>query len=305
MEGISIPLQIVAVLAVGGALVETFLPGFISNQFQSNLSSITIASIGILLSFSFLMWFLKLRVREGFEDTEAMTNWKQLVNYYKLDEICELFPDIYSKILTVQKGIPPSTVTDAQAREKTDQLFLKEMKTKLFSCTKFQAIQDATTINPFFEAVHAVDNDFFVQAYETLLACRILLIRQYNEVQVAKSRRKEGFQNEDNLCEPEVEEERRKMLKEKYLEAQKYTCKLPEELPTGKKEEFLKKKLATMAAMLEQARKQRKDTESISKILEDCRYYMAELEKDKKAAENGTIGMPSTPSTPSVPTFSF
>lgn len=304
MEGISIPLQIVAVLAVGGALVETFFPGFFSQQFQSNLSAITMAVIGILLSFLFLMWFLKLRIREGFEDIEVMTNWKQLVNYYKLDEICELYPEIYNRILTVQKGAPPSTVTDAQAREKTDALFLKEMKTKLLSCTKFKAVQDATTINPFFEAVHELDNNFFVQAYETLLACRTLLIRQYNEVQVAKNRRKEGFQNEDALCEPEVEEERRKMLKEKYVEAQKYTCKLPEELPTAKKEEYLKKKLATMAVMVEQARKDRKDTEPISKILEDCKYYMTELEKDKKAAENGTIGMPAS-SGVQAPKFSF
>lgn len=304
MESVSIPVLITATLVGIGAIVETFLPGFISEQFRTNLSSITISMIGISLSFLVLMWFLKLRIREGFEDTEVMTNWKQLVKYYKLDEICELYPEIYNGILTVQKGAPPSTVTDAQAREKTDELFLKEMKTKLLSCTKFKAVQDAKTINPFFEAVHALDNDFFVQAYETVRACRTLLIRQYNDVQAAKNRRKEGFQNQETLCEPEVEEERRKMLKEKYLEAQKYTCKLPEELPTEKKEEFLKKKLVTMTAMLEQARKERNDTDPMSKILDDCKYYMAELEKDKKAAENGTIGMPA-PQSIEVPKLPF
>ena len=63
MEGISIQLQIIAGIAVVGALVETFFPGLISEKLKDDLSVLTIAIIGILLSFLLLMLLLK--VAEG------------------------------------------------------------------------------------------------------------------------------------------------------------------------------------------------------------------------------------------------
>lgn len=286
METFSVPLQIVAVVAVVGALVETYMPGIITDRFKQDASSITIGLIGIVFSTLFLMVFLKGIVREGFQDTEAMTNWKQLVNFYKLQELCKMFPDIYQKILTVQKGAPPSVVTDAQARESTDKLFKNEMRSDFFSCSKFEAVQKAQNINTFFSALYDLDNDFFIQAYETAIACRRLLIRQYNDVKAAQQQQKEGFQGDDALCEKDVGEERRKMIRDKYLEAQKYLCKLPEEFPTEKKEEFAKKKLATLAAMLESHKQKNNERDTMNDILNDCTYYMEQLEKEKKKAED-------------------
>ena len=299
MEGISIQIHIIAGIVVVGALVESFFPGLITEKLKGDLTALTIATIGILLSFVLLMLLLKLRIREGFENNEAMTAWKQAVEYYKIEEICKIYPDIYAKILTLQKGPPPSTVTDAQAREQTDEIFQKEMSTKLFSCKQFVAVQNATSLNPFFEALYELDTEFFAQAYDTILASRTLLIRQYNEVQAAKQRRTEGFEDQP-VCEGDVKQERRKMIKDKYLEAQKYMCKLPEEVPDDKKEEFAKKKIAYMSAYVETYKQKYNVKDSIDKIIDDCNYYMAKLEEDKKAAENGTIGMPPKPAVPKI-----
>ncbi len=302
MQSISILLQIIAVTAVLGAIVETFAPGIITEKLKSDFTALTIATIGILFSFLLLMWLLKLRIREGFEDMEAMTNWKQIVSYYEFENVCSFYTEVYALILQAQKGMPPSIVSETQAREKTDQMFQNLMSTPLLSCAKFDAVQEATDANTFFMAVAKLPNDFFVQLYETALACRTLLIRQYNQVQDAKKRRAEGFEDKP-MCDDDVAEERRKMLREKYLEAQKFICEIPEEIPTQKKNEFAKKKIALLSAMLEKYKQETKKTDTIQKILDDCKYYKEELDKDKQAAENGTIG--AAPKGLNVPSTSF
>lgn len=291
---------IIAVLAVIGSLLETYQPHFFSETFKRNMSAITLGFSGILLSMWVLLLLLKSGVREGFEEKEVLQNWKQVVRYYKLEDLCKIYPDIYNKIIVLEKGPPPSIVTDAQARERATKTFEEEMRTTLFSCQTLKKLTMASNVDSLFEGLYSVENDFLVKAYETALACKELLIRQYNQVQSAKERRKEGFQSRV-LCDQEVAVEKRKAMKDKEKELQKQTCALPEEIPQNEKEEFAKKKIALLASMLETHRKKYNLNDSMEKVLQDCQYYISQLEADKEAAQKGTIG--TSKQTPSVPGF--
>lgn len=292
MEIVSIPFFIFVSLVVLGAFLETYKPGFFSDQFRKNGTALTIAILGILMSTFFLMFVLKLRVREGFEDTESFRIWNEKLQNYKLKEICSLYLDIYGKLLLVEKGAPPSTVTDAQAREATDQQFGKVMKTKPLSCQIVQDLEKANHFDTFFEVVYSMNNEFLAEAYETALACRTLLINQYLDVQEAKRKRKEGFQGD--ICEKPIAEEKRKRIQEakekQKQDTEMNSCTLPEEIPKQDKETYIQKKLETLEGVFQAHLQKNQYKDSIEKILNDCQYYKGELEKDQKDAESGKIG---------------
>ena len=282
MEGITVPFFIVAGICIIGAIIETYIPGFITETVQSNMKSLTIAMIGILFSFLLLFALLRLRIREGFEDSQLQTRWDSLVTTNKIEEICSLYTDIYDKIVTVEKGAPSSeTKTDAQAREATDARFAQVMKQKPLSCSLFKEVQDKKgNINTFYPVLLRVPDIFFVQAYETANACLLLLIDQYNQVQDAERKRKEGF---EDLCDEKQAEERREYLKQMNPNEEYKKCILPEEVPEDKKQTAMEQKLTRLEDTWSSYKKTIKSP--ISKVLEDCAYYKGELEKKKKEAE--------------------
>ncbi len=285
MEGISIPLQIVTVLAVLGALGETFFPGLFSEQLKSNLSSITIAVIGILLSFGFLMWFLKLRVREGFETFDFQTQWTSLMTSNKVQEVCALYTEMYEKMLVVEKGAPPEPVkTDAQARESVDAKFSSVMTEKPISCHNIKECNEAKDLDSFYIAIQKVSSRALIQSYETAIACRRLLIDSYLQVQQAEQRRKEGFEDKP-LCENEAAKERKAYLERNTLSEAAQKCLLAEEIPTPNKEAIVRQKLSSLESTFTSYYNALSKKESIQKILEDCAYYKGELDKKKKEAE--------------------
>ena len=275
MQSILVLLAIVTGIAIVGALVETFLPGLITETMKSNLSALTMAIIGILLSFSFLMWFLKLRIREGFEDSSLQSQWNQMVTTNKLNEICTLYTEMYEKTLTVEKGAPPEQVkTDAQARESTDAKFAAGMTVPLLSCHLIDKVNSAEGLDSFYAAIQKVPNTLLVQAYETAISCRRLLIDSYLKVQQAELKQKEAFEDKP-LCDEDV-------AKERKLQLAAQQCILPEEVPQDKKEKVILQKLEQIQSTFTSYQKK----DSIDKILEDCKYYKGELEKKKKAAED-------------------
>lgn len=285
MESVSIQLQIVAVLAIVGALIETFLPGFFSENAKSTFTVITIVIIGVLLSFLLLMWFLKLRVREGFEDALYLTRWKRLMQENKTKEVCELYKEIYDKMYTVEKGAPPLEVkTDAQAREAVDAKFAKLMVVKPMACDQIERLNESTRLDSFYLNSVKIPQNVLIQVYETAVACRSLLKETYDRIKDAEKKREEGFQDKP-LCEDKAAEERRQFLERKPLSKEAEQCLLPEEIPAQQKEKVVITRLDNIESTFESYMKVKPIKDPITKVLDDCKIYKTEIDKKKKETE--------------------
>ena len=284
MELLPIFIVILFILAIGGAILETYFPGFLSKKLQSDLSALTVATLGILTSILFLMVFLKTRIREGFEDTEYLTRWNSMVNESRVGDVCKLYTEVFEKVMKVEKGAPPEPVkTDSQAREATEKLFTDLMTTKLLSCALFNEVEsNKNKLDTFFEIIMKVPDTFLIQVYETAVACRSLLINQYTTVQQAEKERKEGF--EDRLCSDAAAKERREFKERNTLSEEAQKCMLVEEIPPEKKTKIVSQKLDRLQSKYNQYRATAKVQDSIQKILEDALYYKNELDKRSKQA---------------------
>jgi hypothetical protein len=269
--------------------LETYQPGFFSETFKRNMSAITLGSVGILFSLLALLLLVRPRVREGFQSPDFVDQAKTLVKTYKLTEICSIYTDIFDKLLALEKGPPPSTVTDAQARERAEKTFQGLMKSRLLSCKQVQELASASTVDAVFEAMATLDNTLLVQAFETALASRELIIQQYNKVQQAKNQKVEAF----TVCTREQAEERRKEQDQQEKARALEKCKLPEDISQAEKDQILKTKFSVLVSNLDAHKKQFQLKESLQKILDDYNYYKNDLEKDKQAAQSGTLVKPS------------
>lgn len=267
-------LLIVVVIVVVGSGIQTYYPTLISKELSDSFSAITLAFVGILVSIATLMIFLKLNNREGFEDVDFVTRWKTIASDNKFKEVCDLYTEIYDKILTVEKGAPPEQLTDAQAREKTDKRFADLMKVKPIPCKPVMDSLNVTTLNELFEVLPTLPNTICQQSYETALACRSLLIENVNRVDDAQNQRQEAFEDVP-ICSEEVAEKRRAL---KAAE----TCRLPEEVPADTKEEAIRKKLEAIESECKKVEKK----ETLETILEDCKRFKDELDAKAKEAED-------------------
>jgi hypothetical protein len=286
METFSVPLQILAVTAVLGALVETYIPGIFTERFKTDASAITIGLIGIVFSTLFLMVFLRGFVREGFEDKPYLTRWKTMVSANQIPDVCALYTDIYQKIMTVEKGGAPEPVkTDAQARDATDKIFADVMKTPPLSCSLFEEVDSKqASLDEFYQVIQKLPDIFLIQVYETALACRTLLIRQVLEVKRAEQEREEGFQDL-NLCSDAAAHEKREFKQRKALSQEAQQCLLIEEIPVDRKVSAILQKLTKIQETYDTYKKSSKEKDSYGKILADAKVYKAELDKKKQEAE--------------------
>jgi hypothetical protein len=285
MEGISIQLQIIAGIAVVGAIVETFFPGLISEKLKDDLSVLTIAILGILLSFLLLMLLLKVRIREGFEDNELSSKVQSLLSSNQVKEVCALYTEMYDKMINVEKGAPPEQQkTDAQAREVVDKQFAEQMSEKPLSCSQIDKLEEANHLDALYELLPSIPDTLLVRTYETAVACRRLLILTYLKLQEAERERKEGFED-IVVCSEEAAQERKAFNERKPLSQEAQQCMLVEEIPADKKRQVVDDKLTKIVSTFE-LYKQRKDfKDSLSKVLEDCKYYKDKLDEKKKEAE--------------------
>lgn len=294
MEAVSTQIQIIAVIAVIGALIETFLPGFFSEKAKSLFTLTTIVIIGVLLSFLLLMWFLKLRVREGFEDNSYLSRWKRLMEENRVSEVCDVYNEIYEKLYTVEKGAPPLEVkTDAQAREAVDAKFAKLMTVKTVSCKDIQELNESNRLDTFYENITKIPQNIFIQVYQTAIASRALLKETYENIQNSEEKAKdkaanlseEGFEDlsDKPLCEDKAAVERKAYLERKPLSPEAEKCLLAEEVPPEQKEKVITTRLNQIESSFEDYKKSIKD--SITKVLEDCKRYKTEMERKKKETE--------------------
>lgn len=282
MDSVIVVTKTIAAVAVVGALLETFVPGSITEKMQGDLAAITLCLIGILCSYYLLILLLRARVREGFEETQTLSRWTTMVTENKVSDVCSLYIEMYDRILVVEKGAAPGeTKTDAQAREAVDKRFAEKMTVPPVSCSLFEEVQSkAQKLDTMFVAIQKVPNTFLVQVYQTALACRALLLDNYNQVIEAENRKVEGF---ESLCSGPSEEERRAFLARKPLSEEAQKCLLVEEVPPEKKEQAVISKLDEIEKAWNTYKVTVKDP--IGKVLEDCTFYKQELEKKKKEAE--------------------
>jgi hypothetical protein len=286
MEFVTTTFQIVAGFAVVGAILETFIPGLISEQVQKNLSALTIGVLGILFSCLFLMLFLKFRIREGFEDADYVTRWKTILTNNKVKEICALYTEMYEKIYTVEKGGPPDTVkTDAQAREATDAIFRTVLSLPPVNCKEIEEIQSKTTsLDGFYLVLQKAPDTLLARVYDTAFGCRKLLIQKLVEKKIADKKREEAFLDKA-LCSDAEAEERREYMKRKPLSDDAQKCLLVEEVPAEQKANAIFLKLDRFDTLLSDYKKSKNTNESISKIYQDALSFKADLEKEAKEAE--------------------
>lgn len=287
METVNLTIKIIAGIAVVGAIVETFVPGLITEKLQNDFSAITICLIGILFSYYLLIVILKVRIREGFEDAASLTRWKSLVDQNKIKDVCATYTDMYDKMYTVEKGAAPGEVqTDSQARGAVSAKFREVMMTDPLSCPLFEEVNTkATSLDSLYLAIQKLPDTFLVQVYETAIGCRILLIQQYLKVTDAENKKAEAFQD-IALCSDKAAEERKAFKERKPLSEEAQKCLLVEEVPENQKKFVVDSKLNRLEEQLETYRKASKVKDSLEKILQDCAYYKGELEKKKKDAED-------------------
>lgn len=287
MRLVLISFGLTLVVALVGALVETFYPGIFSAKFKSDATAITLGLLGISCSILLLMVFLKARIREGFEDTASVSRWNAMVKETQVETICKLYTELYEKIMVVEKGAPPEPVkSDAQAREATDKQFAAAMTLTPVSCSLFQDVESKKdSLDTFFLALQTVPDNFFAQVVDTAVGCRNMLINQYTKVQEAEQRQKEGFEDLP-LCSEAVAKEKKEEAKKKELSKEAKQCVLVEEISPEKKEQAIQAKLSAMEKALTQYRNTSSIKDSIQKILDDAKYYKNELDKKKKEAED-------------------
>lgn len=303
---------ILLVLLVIGAFMELSNPTFVNPEFKYIFIKITLGILAIFLSFYLLIFFLSFRNREGFEDKDVFQNTKAILEDNKLEQICKVYDDVYKNIFKVEKGIPPESFTDEQAREKTLNIIKKEMIQGPISCPKVQKLKEAVNakdIDALFTVTQELPNSFLVEAFETAKGCRALLKKNVDEIQVTLAGAKDGTIPNENLdkmevsvtgnegfidpsvgvCSPEITEERRKFLREKKLSEKAQSCLLPEEVPLDKKDSYIQTKLDKINATFKEYLKTETSKETIQAILDDCAYYKKELDKIKKQGESGNL----------------
>lgn len=284
---------VLLVLLVIGAFMELGNPKFIHPQMKYVVIYLTTGILGLFISFYVLMFLLSYRNREGFENKDIFDEVKTILTENKLEEICKVYDEIYQKIFKVQKGIPPESFTDEQAREKTAATMKKEMTLGPVSCPKVKTLQDAVAskdIDALFTVTQELPNSFLAEAFDTAKGCRAILKKNVDEVKLSVAAIKESFVDVSvGICSPEVTEERRKFLREQKLSEKAQSCLLPEEVPLDKKDGYIQSKLNKIKAAFEEYLKTEQTKETIQSILEDCSMYKKELDKFKQQAESGTL----------------
>lgn len=326
-ESTNIALRLLLGCIVLGALLQTFrvFPKLLDKEFDNFASKTTLCLIVIVLLFFTLMFSLRLRnAREGFQN-DILNEWKTISSEGNLDGVCELYNYMFDKIKSYEKGAPPDELSDAQATKNTMNIFRNAITSNaflqtseiLFSCKKYQELQDADDVDTFLVKIQLVPDNFLKQAYDLAVACRKLLRDQLVEVEqelkVVDS--KTGFKvNKDfknmiyplepfvnpsvGICSAETVEERRKFLREKKLTEKQQQCLLPEEVPLAPKVEIIQTKISKLVNNVGA------DTiKEIPLILKQANEFRKKLETYKNKAEQGQLesGQPDDSQSPSEP----
>lgn len=283
--------SVVGVIFIG-ALLQTFhvFPQFFDTYFDSAAFRSTVALILIAVSFFFVNLFLnglQRWNREGFENPSPMTKWKETVDLYQIQQICELKSNIEEKMIANEKLV--NKLNDEQAKETVTKELVKGTTSGLLDCTLFKTVNDAKDIDSFFTALQTVPDGFYVQAHETISTLHKLLVQQTKLIEESLAK-VEGFVSPSvGICSGEVTEQRRKFLREKKLDEEAQRCLLPEEVPLESKETLALKKLEKMQTVFDDYSIKSPTKELISELVEKSKQLQAKIEERGKQAESGEL----------------
>jgi hypothetical protein len=294
----SIAGYIVLGIILVGALIQTFhvFPSFFDKTFDLAASKITISFLLILVSILGLQLFLQNLKRwnrsEGFQAEEegslptAMKLWKELVEKYQISEVCEIKRRIQEKLFTIEKGVPPNTMTDDQAREQVEKTFTKGTSNGPVNCESFQKVNDAKDIDSFFTVVQELPDSFLIQVQETAETLKLLLEKQALTVADALAKKEEGFVDTSvGICSPEIVEERRKFLRQKKLDEEAQRCLLPEEVPFDSKDTIAENKIKKIQQTYDAYIRMSPGKPTISELLTKSKEYEDTLNNQKEAVK--------------------
>jgi hypothetical protein len=282
-----------------GALIQTFhmFPTFFDKTFDLAASKITIAFLLILVSIVGLQFFLQNLKRwnrnEGFQTEEAslptaMKQWNQLVEKYQISEVCDIKGRIQEKLFVLEKGVPPNTMTDDQAREQVEKIFAKGTSNGPVNCESFQKVNNAKDIDSFFTAVQELSDSFLIQVQETAETVKLLLEKQALTVadSLAKKEEQEGFVDTSvGICSPEIVEERRKFLRQKKLDEEAQSCLLPEEVPFDSKDTIAENKIKKIQQTYDAYIRMSPGKPTISELLTKSKEFEDTLNDQKEVAK--------------------
>ena len=278
-----------------GALIQTFhvFPTFFDKTFDLAASKVTIAFCLILVSIVGLQFFLqKLKDwnrSEGFETEDlptAMKQWNQLVEKYQISDVCEMKGRIQEKLFAIEKGVPPNTMTDDQAREQVEKIFTKGTSNGPVNCESFQKVNNAKDIDSFFTVVQELPDSFLIQVQETAETVKSLLEKQAVTVADSLAKKQEGFVDTSvGICSPEIVEERRKFLRQKKLDEEAQSCLLPEEVPFDSKDTIAVNKIKKIQQTYDAYIRMSPGKPTISELLTKSKEFEDTLNDQKEAAK--------------------
>lgn len=272
-----------------GAFFQTvhLFPNFFDRVFDISASKITVSFILILVSMVGLSLFLRGLNREGFQSPVAMNQWNELVEKYQIKEVCAMKGRIQEKLLVIEKGAPPNTVTDDQAREQVEKIFTKGSSSGAVNCEAFQKVNEAKEIDRFFTGIQELPDSFLIQVQETAERVDSLLEKQYLTVADSLAKKEEGFIDTSvGICSPEVVEERRKFLREKKLDEEAQRCLLPEEVPFDSKDTIAENKIKKIQQTYDAYIRMSPGKPTISDLLTKSKEYEEKLNENAKQLSN-------------------
>jgi hypothetical protein len=259
---------------------------FQNEEMDIYLTKMMVLFVFLILSVYGIMWFVKARAREGFADSDPVSQWKTAIQNPDLDNVCSIYNEIYENQVKTEKGSPPNEITEEQARERVDADFAKKCSLGVFSCSIYKKVKGSSTLDSIYNDIQTVPDTFLAQAYQTLTVCKAILEKTIADIQDSISKIKiEGFDSPP-ICTAEAAASRKSVIKKSDPSNDPARCILPEEITPEVKKAGITKKLQKIQDALQTL--QGKGA-SFDALYKECVTLKAKLAELKSKAESGTL----------------
>lgn len=277
----------IACVVVAYYIVPSIVRYFFQNEeMDIYLTKMTVLLVFLTFSVYGIMWFVKARAREGFVDSDPVSQWKAAIQNPNLDNVCSIYSEIYENQVKTEKGSPPNEITEEQARERVDADFTKKCSLGVFSCTLYKKVKESKTLDSIYGDLEAVPDSFLAQAYETLTVCKAILTKTIAEIEDSISKIKiEGFDSPP-ICSAEAAKSRQSVIKKSDPSNDPARCILPEEVTPEVKNAAITQKLQKIKDALD---KLQAKGESFDALYKECMTLKGKLAELKSKAESGTL----------------
>jgi hypothetical protein len=277
----------VACVVVAYYIVPSIVKYFFQNEeMDIYLTKMTVLFVFLILSVYGIMWFVKSRAREGFVDSDPVSQWKAAIQNPDFDNVCSIYTEIYENQVKTEKGSPPNEITEEQARERVDADFAKKCSLGVFSCSLYQKVKASKDLDTIYGDLQTVPDSFLAQAYQTLTVCKGILEKTIADIQDSISKIKiEGFDSPP-ICSAEAAASRKSVIQKSDASNDPARCILPEEVTPEAKKAAITQKLQKIQNALDALQGK---GESFSDLYKECMNLKGKLAELKSKAESGTL----------------